>query len=138
MALGSALVDRARRVYNSPQPDRVDGETVFSAVHEAWFRARLTLSDETESDDSGARRRTIERGTLMFGVRDLSGGSLFDERGRARLVASDTIEVSSKQLGDFTYEVTGDPMPYRRRRRIIGFEAPVTRVEEHAFNRRYP
>lgn len=130
MALSSALVDRARRVRNEATPRRVEGTTTFATVTGAWFKARLTVPAAPEADDAqGSHRRTVARPTLLLGVRDREGNRL--EPGF--LSADDKVEVDSRQFGRGVWEVTGDPEPLRKKRRVIGFQATLAKVDEDPY-----
>lgn len=147
MGLNAVLVDRARRHFAHPTPERVEGSTTFVSVTSPWFRVRLTMpaGARTEAsarvragltDDSGARTRSVERPYIMFGVRDSEGHSLIGEDGRSVVSSQDRLEIDSPQLGRFLYEVTEEPAPIRKKRTIIGWTVGVSRVAEHEFERR--
>lgn len=124
MALGTALVDRARVVWREPAGPRVDGRTPFEDVHGEWFKARLTVPSTTESaDPAGARRRVPVAPTLMYGVRDLAGGPV-------EVNSNQRVEVDSPQLGRDVWDVVSEPEPMRKRRTIIGWIATIRRVED--------
>lgn len=132
MSLNAALVDRARRLVDTPTPQRVEGTTQFQTLTYPWFRVRLTLSPAPESDDAqGARRRVPRPGSLLVGLKDADGNL-------NAVNADDRLEVDSKQLGRAIYQVTGDGEPIRKKRKLIGWMATVTRVEEHPFTRTEP
>lgn len=144
MGLNSALVDRARRVYVAPTPTKVDGTTRFETIHGPWFRMRLSFhpASTTEAsarsrarltDDGGARTRAVERPTLIFGIKDLDGGSLLAADGRCVLTAQDRIEIDSPQLGRHLYEIIEEPSPMRKKRKILGYTVAVSRVVDHEF-----
>lgn len=129
MALGAALVDRARQITNTAIPRKVEGSTQFTPVHGEWFKARVTLEGSPESDDSqSGHRRSVRGAMLLTGTKDKAGQPL-------ALSSADKIEVDSKQLGHLFFEATGDPKPIRKKRPVIGFELPLTQVEEHKFER---
>jgi hypothetical protein len=44
--------------------------------------------------------------------------------------ASDEIEVASLELGDALWRVNGDPVPIRKKRRVIGWTVPLSRLNE--------
>ena len=102
MSLNSALVDRARRLVDTPTPVRVEGTTQFQTLTYPWFKVRLTLSPAPESDDTqGARRRVPRPASLLVGLKDADGNPV-------AINADDRLEVDSKQLGRAIYQVTGD------------------------------
>jgi hypothetical protein len=128
MALGAVLVDRARILRRAPAPVRVEGRTQFTTVTGAWFRCRLDLRSRSEGrEPESGFPRVVEQPSLMFGVRDTEGRTV-------DLAASDRLEVVSPQLGRALWQAQGDPIPMRKRRRVIGWEATIKRVEEHAFD----
>ena len=127
MSLNSALVDRARRLVDTPTPVKVEGTTQFQTLTYPWFKVRLTLSPAPESDDPQAARRRVPRpATLLVGRKDADGNPTV-------INADDRLEVDSKQLGRAIYQVTGDGEPIRKKRKQIGWSATLVRVEEHQF-----
>lgn len=146
MGLNAALVDRARRLYEAPNPVKVEGSTQFINVHSPWFRCRLTLPSATYTEassrvraglaDSGAISRAVERPYVMFGIRDEEGNSLIGDDGRPTVSGQDRLEITSPQLGTFVYEIVEDPVPIRKKRRVIGFTVGVSRVAEHQYEDR--
>jgi hypothetical protein len=127
MSLNAALVDRARRVIDTPTDEKVEGTTVFQTLHGPWFKVRLTLQAAPESDDPQAgRRRVPHPGTILCGVKDLDGGVVV-------INATDRLWVNSRELGDALYEITSDGEPIRKKRKQIGWMATITRLEEHEF-----
>lgn len=130
MALGSALVDRARIIrQEAAQAARVEGSTVLARVEGNWFRARLELPQGTEGQapDSG-RRRGVRAPTLMF--------ESFDEENLdVTLTLEDYVEVESEQYGTTVWRVDGNPQPIRKLRAVIGFQANLRRVEQRELRR---
>lgn len=127
MSLNAALVDRARRIVDTPLPIKVEGTTVFDTVPGSWFKCRLTLPGSPEADDAqGGRRRVAKQGTILMGVKDVDHNVL-------ALAPTDKLEVNSPQLGRAIWNVTEDPMPLRKKRKVIGYQASVTLVEENEF-----
>lgn len=127
MALGSALVDRARVVAQQPLPIKVGGSTRFAEVEGEWFRCRLTLPAAPETADaSGARRRPVIVPTLLYGVRDLQGGEV-------ALSTENRVEVRSAALGDAQWEVVSNPEPLRKKRTIIGYQVTLRKVLDQSF-----
>jgi hypothetical protein len=114
-------------VVQLPTDERVEGTTLFETYHYPWFRCRLTLQASPESADAqGGRKRVAHPAQMMCGVKDKDGNVL-------TISAADRLEVNSKQLGRALYEVTSDGEPIRKKRKVIGWIATVTRVEEHQF-----
>lgn len=117
MALGSALVDRARLVVSAPTGRRVEGASEFSLETGEWFKARFTLP-YADMSRSGGREKDVAP-TLMCGVRDVTGVAI------EGLSSEAFVEVLSPQtLGPdpVRYTVDGDPQPIRKKRRVIGYE----------------
>jgi hypothetical protein len=149
MGLNAVLVDRARRLHSAPTPQKVEGTTQFVPVHGPWFKVRLTLpaAATTEAaarvragltDDGGARSKVVERPFILFGIRDSEGNSLIGEDGRSVVNAHDRLEIESPQLGLHVYEITENPAPIRKKRKVIGYNASLSRVEEQEFEPRLP
>lgn len=124
MALGAALVDRARVVRNVPAGRRVVGRTIRTPVEGEWFRARLSLGDSTQDLDEAGGRRNVRTPSLMFGIRDLAGDPI-------DMTGEDRVEVASAELGTELWDVVGDPKPMRKKRRVIGYTVTLRRVEVH-------
>jgi hypothetical protein len=132
VSLNTALVDRARRLIDTPTPVRVEGTTQFQTLHSPWFKVRLTLEAAPESDDPQAAHRRVPRpATLLVGLKDV-------DHNLVEINADDKLEVDSKQLGRAIYQITGDGQPIRKKRKLIGWQATLTRVEEHPFTRPEP
>lgn len=133
MALGAVLKDRARYVRNEPAAVKVEGSTVMVSDSSPWFRARLEMTALPESQDSQGRSRIVPAPSLMFGVRDSEGNSLIRDDGGCVISAQDRIEVESRELGTAIWEVTGDPVPMRKKRTVLGYQAPLQRVDTRTF-----
>ena len=107
MALGSALVDRAKVITREKVAgEKIDGEVQYTTVEDAkTFRCRLEMQKGSEMDADG-RRKSVRRPSLMFRRRDT-------------VTAGDKIHVTSTAIPEGTgvYQVDGDPTPMRRRRR---------------------
>lgn len=128
MAYASALVDRARIHRKSPAPVKVEGRTLFAEVRSAWFRVRLEAdADSQSSQPESDVPRTVRTAKLMVAPRDAEGRAV-------DLRFTDRVEVHSPQLGRAMWEVTQEPNPIRRKRRVIGWEVAVRRVEEQEFD----
>jgi hypothetical protein len=127
VSLNAALVDRARRLVDTPLGTKVEGSTQFATVEDAWFKCRLTLGAAPEADDStGARRRVSRTGSVLCGVKDLTNEPL-------TILATDRLEINSKELGRYIFDVTDDPAPLRKKRKLIGWSITVVRVVENEF-----
>lgn len=110
-----------------PTSQRVEGTTQFDTIYEPWFKCRWTYNPAPDGDDpQQGRRRTPRTGTFMCALRDTDGNTL-DIR------SADRIELNSPQLGRATFELTSDGEPIRKKRRMLGWMATATRIEEHEF-----
>lgn len=117
MALGTALVDRARIHRRSKTSTKVDGERQMteSEVIGDWFRCRLFSTSATEQQENG-RREATERHEFIVGRKTL-------------IKQSDEIEVDSKQLEGGMFMVAGPPEELRRRRTVIGYRLTLIRAD---------
>lgn len=115
-----------------PTGTRVEGTTLFAEYHEPWFKCRLMPSAAPESDDTQAgRRRVPHPAQMMCGLKDLDGNML-------AINASDKLEINSQELGWALWEITSDGEPIRKKKKMLGWIASITRVEEHPFDRPEP
>lgn len=87
-----------------------------------WFRARLTIGSRPRSSE-GNRSRVASNPTLLYKAFDANGEPI-------TLSSEDTVEVESAEYGSAVYRLAGEPQPMRKRRSVIGFEAPLKRVEQ--------
>lgn len=101
---------------------KVEGSTRLAPLHGAWFRARLFPAGAPQTFDNG-RPRVASAPQLLLGIRDSSGELI-------EVHASLQVEVDSKDLGRALWQVTADPEPLRKRRRVIGYLAQIERVIE--------
>lgn len=131
MGLNAALKDRARVKRKEPLPTRVAGKTLSEPTWGAWFRARLELPSGLERTGPGDRRRAVTAPTLMCGVRDAEGQPI-------RFHIRDELEVDSDELGFARWNITADPAPIRKKKRVIGWTVTLQRIEEHEFTPRLP
>jgi hypothetical protein len=124
MALRAALVDLGYRKVQRAEPGRkTHGMTVMTPVEDSPpFRARLTIQQAGERLDDG-RVLTEPKPTLLTGKRDKSGTEL-------SFAHNQRIRVKSKSLGEADWEVDGEPVPIRKKRRIIGWTLNLKRTEE--------
>jgi hypothetical protein len=125
VAIGAALVDRARTVRREATGQRVEGTSLMAPVFGEWFRARLFLDMQqyAERDEQGERRKVVHTPQLMFGVRDVVGGAV-------AVLAEEEVEVDSPEFGRQVWRVTGDPQPIRKKRAVIGGLVTLERVVE--------
>lgn len=131
MAIGAALVDRARLVRLAASSERVEGTTQFGEVHGEWFRCRLTLPAASEGkDEPGGYRRALSYPSLLYGAKDVAGNPVV-------LRFNDDVEVQSpRQLSTFKWKVNGDPQPITKKRTLIGWLANLERNVEREFVQR--
>lgn len=120
MALGSIMVDRGylrRRVRDTHS---VQGTRRYTIAEGAQFRCRLDLGGGTE-------RKVQERTSGEVRPRLYA---LLRDRDRKPLVfrQDDEIRVVSNELGEAIWQIEGEPQPWRKRRRVIGWELQVKRV----------
>lgn len=128
MGLAAILVDRARTVSLEPAPEKVDGTTKMVPVTGDWFKCRLQLPESPEtaapgSAASGGPMRTTRTPALYF--KPLVGTS------DPPVKASDRIEVLSPQLGQAVWRVVAAPGPWRKKRKVIGFQVTLERDDEY-------
>jgi hypothetical protein len=124
MALNSALVDRARIVSRAPVASgrKVEGTTVYEKVEGPWFKARLFPEMSAAQLGVENRRRIIPDTPTML-------AALLDVNGDPVVITSEArIEVDSKELGNEVWDVSGEPQPLRKKRRVIGWYFGVRRV----------
>ena len=127
MGFRGALVDRAVRIRKSSTGRRVEGTTIFEPHESAEIRVRLDIKAAGEELADG-RILTEPTPVLLVFRRDMDGTYL-DWK------ASDRILVTSTQLGEHEYEVQGEPVPMRRKRRVLGWELTLRRTEENLTTR---
>lgn len=126
MALGAALVDRARTVSKSGSR-RVEGTTRLRETRSPWFKARIMLAEAPESLEQDDRRRALSRPGLMYARLDENGDPV-EVRNTMQ------VEVVSSALEDpLIYDVAGDPKPIRKKKRVIGWRVSLSRTAEHEF-----
>lgn len=138
MSLNVALVDQARRVFTAQDPaDDWEEEPGYGDKTGPWFRARLTVHQPREQNDSGRGYRFLQGDAeLMFGVRDAEGGFMADETGRfVAFEADDAIEVASRDLGTQRWNLATGVEPIRKKRRVIGYRVGLQRSEEPSVER---
>lgn len=123
MGLNAALVDRARVVERRAAGARVEGRTLYGETRGAWFRCRLTLPSTREVQAAATRmpQANIEP-TLLVGDRDEAGDPV-------TLTIAQRVEVDSPELGEALWEVVTEPEPLRKKRRVLGYQATVRRIE---------
>ncbi len=128
MALTAVLVDRARILRRVPSQVKVEGRTIVAPdLKGAWFRIRMDVQADSKSKEptEGGMPRVVRQPRFICGVKDSEGRAL-------DLKATDRLEVRlSGESWTNVYEFTGDPAPLRKRRRVIGYEGTLKRVEEH-------
>lgn len=125
MGLNAALVDRARVIQKRAAGRVVDGETIYSDTEGEWFKCRLQIGRDAKADEPATQAaESVHTPELLYAFRDLAGEPVV-------LNVQQRLEVASRQLGDATYEVQADPEPLRKKRRVIGYQTTLRRVEQH-------
>lgn len=127
MSFRGALVDRAVRIRKGSTGKRVEGTTVFAPQTSAPIKVRLDIRQAGEELTDG-RVLTEPTPMLLVFKRDLEGNKL-DWK------ATDRLLVTSRELGEHEYEVQNEPVPLRRKRRIMGWELTLRRTEENQATR---
>lgn len=121
MAVRAALVDRCF-IQRKQAATKVRGREVYLPAEGAEIRCRLTMNRAGERLEDG-RVLTEPTPTVWIFHRDETGKEV-------RPVASDKLRIVSAELGTALWQVDGDPTPARKRRRILGWEATVKRLDE--------
>lgn len=122
MALGSALVDKARVHRRAKTNAKLQGtKALIDLPPSEWFRCRLTIPKGSETHEEGRHKRS-KTPELTVNKRDIKG-KLVD------IQAGDKLEIQSREFGNVSYEVAGDPEPIRKRRSIIGWMLNLSKVE---------
>ena len=122
MSYRSALVDRGQVLREQASARKVEGSRVFTTEEGPTFRVRLELNAAPKRKDGG-RTATEPRPMLMTDRKDSEGHEL-------RFRSSDRIQVTSRELGEALWEVDGDPKPIRKKKRLVGWELNIKRVNE--------
>ena len=92
----------------------------------AW--SSVSKAGGESADPQGGHLRVARSAQLLMGVKDTDGEPL-------KVAPTEKVEVVSKELGSGIYDVTGDPEPLRKKRRVIGYSVTLVRVEEDEFTR---
>lgn len=121
MALGSALVDKARVHRTLKTSAKLQGTLQTKEFTSEWFRCRVTMPRGSEQTEEG-RRKKQKTPELMCGRVNVLGEAV-------EILAGDTLELQSVQLGNVTLQIAGDPEPIRKRRSIIGWQVGLSKVE---------
>lgn len=104
---------------------RVRGRTTFVEVRGDWFRCRMQLPASPENLDGVTfRRSVIKVPTLMYDTVD---------SGRQPVVLSPEmrLEIEAPELGENqVWDVTSAPEPFRKKKRVIGWQVTLRRVED--------
>lgn len=128
MGFHSALVDQARLLSKEPLGATVGGTIRFTDVRGEWFRCRLTLPGAPENLEGATYRRTVIRvPTLLYDIVDAVDEAVV-------LFVETRLEVNSKELGDQVWDVVSNPEPLRRKRRVMGWQTTLRRVEDYQFS----
>src|SRR5262245_52485003 len=127
MGLNAALVDHARIARREAAGVKVEGRTRFGTVIGPWFRCRLDLSSRSQAREGESRvDRVVEQPTMMFAIKDSEGRTV-------DLLATDKVQVISPQLGIFHFEVTANPTPLRKKKKVIGWQVGLRSIDEQEF-----
>lgn len=132
MGLSSVLVDQARVLTNSAvlrhNPDgsttrvRVEGETLMGWVYGPYFDCRVDSPAAPEATDAaGGRVRTAQHPSLIYELEDVNGDPVV-------LTADDKITVESEDFGTATFEITGQPVIYRKKQDTVCGVAALVQV----------
>lgn len=130
MALGAAMVDLARIYVQRPSAGgRVEGRTQLTEDVSPWIKARLTLPQAPEAIDQTprGRRRVASVPTMMCLAKDKAGG-LVEINTQHRIGV-----LSKQQFGagvEVIYQVTANPEPIRKKRKVIGWTVALRRVDD--------
>lgn len=131
------MKDRGRILRKEADAKRVEGRTKFNPRALPLFRCRLTIQDAAESPEEGGlvTKRPVPQ--LMTLAKDT-------ERNKLEFRIGDSVEVESRDLGVAeekgwhlvgVFEVEGEPKPIRKKRRVIGWELRLARLDEDNFDR---
>lgn len=134
MPLQSVLIDRARILRQAASAVKVGGRTTFVDTEPGtWFSCRLQMPTATnEQIPAGfVSKRVVLVPTLIFDTED-------DDGTEVAVRFNDMLEVESDDLGSTTWQVTAEPMPFRKREGIIGYQTTLRRVETHDFEPKVP
>jgi hypothetical protein len=128
MSLAAVCVDRARIIVKEAGGPRKEGKTSFVQVPGQWFKCRLFLEGTTDTEDPQAGRWSSQSTQQLICLpRDLDGNPLVFRADRA-------LDVLSKELGRAVWRLAGEPEPLRKKRRVIGYLAQVSRVVEREYD----
>lgn len=107
---------------NSLVPVKVEGETQMEWVYSQYFDARVDSPAAAEANDAaGGRVRTAQHPTLIFDLED-------DDGNPVQLHADDRVEVISEAFGTQTFQITGEPVLYRKKEDLVCGEAALVRL----------
>lgn len=132
MALRGALKDRARIVRKEADAKRVQGRTIFHDRASPLFRCRLDIQEAPEGKDQAGNMSTTETPMLMTDRVDADRNLLF-------IQADDELELESRDLAHTeergwhlvaVYQVSGEPKPIRKKRKVIGWQMTLKLVSE--------
>lgn len=121
MALGAALVDRARTYRKQRTGQNVEGGHVKGTVISPWFRCRYEEGAEAEQKTEGKPRR-VRESSMMVGRTDVTGQPLV-------LKAADEVEILRRDGSTFRMEIVGNPEEIRKRVAVIGQTARLRKVK---------
>lgn len=125
MGLRSALVDRARIIRPHGTATKVEGSTVFTTVVGPWFRVRLEPALAQEGTAPGDFKTVTKSPVILMDTVDENGAPV-------GLTNEDRLEINAPRFGpNQIWLVIQDPEPIAKKRRVIGYQVQLQRVEKH-------
>lgn len=125
MGLTSVLVDHARTIRQQRTGEKVEGQPQIIPQVSEWFRCRIEQAETSQQADDGHWYRVARTSVIT---------SKYDsKRDLLEILATDYIQVVSSDVDtgeDTIWQVSGDVVPMRRRRGILGFYFNVDQVRE--------
>lgn len=104
---------------------KVEGTTPLEDAEKAWFHCRLTIASKSKSWEAGGARPVVAGAANLIFKRT-------DENGRAvTVIAGDRLEINIAGVSTSIWSVTGDPLPIRKRKAVLGWKVPVNAVTVH-------
>lgn len=122
MALGSALVDRARVRRNVVGAVRVEGGYQTTEVVGPWFRCMYDEGNESEQRSDGGVRRRRTGASMLVGRRNTDGTAVDIQH-------QDRVEIDSRRYGQITLYVEGTPKVIAKRRTRIGIQVALAKTQ---------
>lgn len=132
MALRGALKDRARIQRQEKDAKRVEGRSIFHTRTGPYFRARLDINADPEAQDAAGSMSVVETPMLLADRVDAEHKPTFFQ-------PDDKLEVESRDFNEdgkrawslvAIFQIDGEPKPLRKKRKVIGWELRLKRVNE--------